>query len=66
MDYIGMLRGDHDLSDLLCDVCDIEVFPEDKTPEDEGGHLAYNIPGKTFAGAGIYTAGGRFNRFLGK
>ena len=52
MDYIGMLRGDHDLSDLLCDVCDIEVFPEDITPEDEGGHLAYNIPGKTFAGAG--------------
>ncbi len=24
MDYIKMLREDSDLSDLLCDVCDIE------------------------------------------
>lgn len=52
MDFIKMLREDHDLSDLLCDVCDIEIFPEFKTPEDEFGHLAYNISGKTFARAG--------------
>ena len=52
MDYIKMLREDSDLSDLLCDVCDIEVLPEFKTPEDESGHLTYNISGKTFAKAG--------------
>ncbi len=52
MDYIKMLREDSDLSDLLCDVCDIEVLPEFKTPEDESGHLTYNISGKTFAKEG--------------
>lgn len=52
MDYIKMLREDMDLSDLLCEVCDIEVLPEFKIPEDEFGHLTYNIAGKTFARAG--------------
>jgi len=51
MDFIKMLREDHDLSDLLCDVCDIEIFPEFRTPQDECGRLTYNIPGKTFARA---------------
>ena len=52
MDYIKMLREDRRLSDLLCDVCDIEVLPEFRMPEDEFGHLTYNIAGKTFARAG--------------
>lgn len=52
MDYIKMLREDRDLSELLCDVCDIEIFPDFRTPENEGGHLTYNISGKTFARAG--------------
>ena len=52
MDFIKMLREDNDLSDLLCDVCDIEIFPEFKIPQDEYGHLTYNISGKTFARAG--------------
>lgn len=52
MDFIKMLREDNVLSDLLHDVCDIEIFPKFKTPEDEFGHLAYNISGKTFAGEG--------------
>ena len=52
MDYIKMLREDRRLSDLLCDVCDIEVLPEFRIPEDEFGHLTYNIAGKTFARAG--------------
>ena len=52
MDFIKMLREDNNLSDLLCDVCDIEIFPEFKMPEDEFGHLTYNISGKTFARAG--------------
>ena len=30
----------------------IQFFPEFKTPENEFGHLSYNISGKTFAGAG--------------
>jgi len=52
MDFIKMLREDNDLSDLLCDVCDIKIFQEFKTPEDECGHLTYNISEKTFAGTG--------------
>lgn len=51
IDFIKMLREDNDLSDLLCDVCDIEILPEFKTPEDEFGHLSYNVSGKTFARA---------------
>lgn len=52
MEFIKMLREDNGLSDLLCNVCDIEILSEFKTPEDELGHLAYNISGKTFAKAG--------------
>lgn len=52
MDFIKMLREDNDLSDLLCDVCDVEILPEFKVPQDELGHLTYNISGKTFARAG--------------
>ena len=52
MDFIKMLREDNGLSDLLRDVCDIEIFPEFKMLQDECGHLVYNISGKTFAGAG--------------
>ncbi len=52
MDFIKILREDEDLSDLLCDVCDIEILPEFKTPQDEDGHLTYNIAGQTFAKAG--------------
>lgn len=52
MDFIKMLGENTDLSDLLCDVCDVEIFSEFKTPQNECGHLTYNIPGKTFARAG--------------
>ena len=52
MDFIKMLREDNDLSDLLCDVCDMEILPEFKEPEDEFEHLAYSIQGKTFARTG--------------
>ena len=52
MDFIRLLREDKDLSDLLCDVCDIEILADFQPPEDEFGHLSYNIPGKTFARAG--------------
>ncbi len=52
MDFIKTLREGKELSDLLCDVCDVEILPEFQAPEDECGHLAYNIPGKTFARAG--------------
>lgn len=52
MDFIKILREANDLSDLLCDVCDVEILPEFKTPQDEFGHLTYNISGKTFAREG--------------
>lgn len=51
MDLLKKLRGAHDLSDLLCDVCDVEILSEFRTLQDEGGHLTYNIVGKTFAQA---------------
>lgn len=52
MDFIKILREDNVLSDLLYDVCDIEILPEFKKPQDEFGHLTYNISGQTFAKAG--------------
>lgn len=52
LDFIKMLREDNDLADLLCDVCDIEIFAKFQKPQDENGHLTYNISGKTFAKAG--------------
>ena len=52
MDFIKMLRENSDLSDILRDVCDVEILREFKTPEDEFGHLTYNISGKTFAKSG--------------
>lgn len=52
MDYIKMLREDDNLSELLCDVCDIEILPEFRTPQDEFGRLTYNLAGRTFAQTG--------------
>lgn len=51
MDLLKKLREDDDLSNLLCDVCDVEILSEFKKPQDEGGHITYNIAGKTFAQA---------------
>lgn len=42
MDFIKILHEDHDLSDLLCDVCDVEIFPEFRTPQDEFGHFVFD------------------------
>ena len=52
MDLIKSLREDYNLLVLLSTVCDVEILPEFKTPEDEFGHLTYNISGVTFAVAG--------------
>jgi len=52
MDFIKMLREDQGLLVLLSSVSDVEILPEFKKPEDEWGHLTYNIAGKTFAEAG--------------
>lgn len=52
MDYIKILREDKNLSELLCVICDVEIFPEFVVPQDEGGHLTYNICGRTFAREG--------------
>ena len=49
MDFIKMLRQDNPLSDLLNDVCDIEILSEFKMPQDECGRLTYSLSGKTFA-----------------
>lgn len=52
MDYIRTLRADSDLAALLREVCDVEILPECRSPEDEFGHLSYNLSGKTFAETG--------------
>ena len=51
MDFIKMLREDNELSDLMCDVCDMEILPEYRKPEDEFGlttsqekHLPEQVP----------------------
>lgn len=51
MDFVTMLQEDRNISDLLYDVCDVEILSECKPPQDEGGHLTYNLSGKTFAKA---------------
>lgn len=50
MDFIRQLRENTELADLLCDVCDVEILPEFRKPQDENGHISYNLSGKTFAG----------------
>ena len=52
MDLIKMLRKNHNLLALLSTVCDVEILPKFRTPENEFGHLTYNIHGKTFAESG--------------
>lgn len=52
MDFIEELRKDYNLLALLSTACDVEILPEFKPPENEFGHLTYNIPGTTFAQAG--------------
>jgi len=52
VDFIKTLCEDQGLSALLGSVSDVEILPEFKAPEDERGHLTYNIPGKTFAVTG--------------
>lgn len=49
MDLIKKLCMDHNLSALLNTACDVEILPESRPPENEFGHLTYNIPGTTFA-----------------
>jgi len=38
-----------EILDLLRDSFDMELLQEYEAPENEGGHLTYSIPGKTFA-----------------
>lgn len=52
MDMMKLLQQDENLSGLLCDMCDIKILSEFKSPQDEFGHLAYSISGKTFAKEG--------------
>ena len=49
MELIKRFRENADLAELLCDTCDVEIFPELRKPQDENGHIIYNISGKTFA-----------------
>lgn len=49
MDIIKLLRSNQHLSELLEDICDIKILPRFIPPQNEGGHLTYNIAGRTFA-----------------
>ena len=48
-DVLSVIKQSKTLTDLLYYHFDVEVFPEFTAPEDEDGHLTYNIPGKAFA-----------------
>ena len=52
MEIIKELRKDYNLLALLSTACDVEILPMSKAPENEFGHLTYNIPRTTFAQAG--------------
>ena len=49
MEIITLLRDNKEVNELLCDLCDIEILPDFKEPQDQHGHLSYSIPGKVFA-----------------
>lgn len=49
MDIINKLRENSDLSEMMYEVCDVDILPEFRKPQDEDGHLSYNISGQTFA-----------------
>lgn len=49
MDILEFLRQNEEVTEMLCDLCDIKILPDFKLPQDEFGHLVYSIPGKTFA-----------------
>lgn len=51
MDLMKKLRKDEDLLEMLYEFCDVRILSEYDSPQDEQGHLAYNIAGKTFARA---------------
>lgn len=46
------VRNDEALANILCRVFDVELFPELSEPENDNGHMAYSIPGKSFAAVG--------------
>ena len=49
MNFIKMLHEDHDLSDLLCDVCDVEILSEFETTAAGAAMIA-------LYGQGIYSS----------
>lgn len=54
---IDILRNDVELAACMARFFEVDINENDETPEDEGGHLKYNLDGKTFAGNG---AGGQY------
>lgn len=49
MEIITLLQNNRELNEFLCDLCDIEILPDFKEPQNEFGCLRYSIQGKTFA-----------------
>lgn len=52
MEFIESLREDRNMSALLSTACDVKILSELRPPENESGHLSYNILGTTFAQTG--------------
>ena len=63
MDILRKLKDDEDLAELLCDISDVDILPQFREPQDEDGHLTYNIQGKTFALEGPYRNPEEMRRF---
>lgn len=49
MDILDFVRSNEEVTEMLCDICDIEILPTFEKPQDEFGHLFYNIQGMTFS-----------------
>lgn len=54
---IDKLRNDEELAEIFARNFEVEIKEQDEIPEDELGHLKYNINGVAFAGDG---AGGQY------
>jgi hypothetical protein len=48
MDIIQTIRNNHDLLEKVRKFCDIEIYPKDNIPQDEGGPTVWNIDGMAF------------------
>lgn len=51
---LELLRNNKEIAEMMDDICDVDIFPQLKQPDNAEGYLTFNMSGQTFArdGAG--------------